>query len=174
VDEHSLRFLSNLHGIQTFLSKQALPGDTGLLIPDDGDIQENGLAVSSGQDFEKNDTIYIYHLDPSGTVKVLNMECHKLTSGGTSGRIPLAPGDSIRASFPPNSPIYVVNELHYFLDPSEKRLMRQLDGGTEVLVDGVENVIFRAEGDWILIDLNLIEEGTRLQVFETSVVLRNQ
>jgi hypothetical protein len=181
VNEQSVRFLSNLHGVQTVLGREALPGDTELFIPDDPHAQQNGLTLSRGQEFERNDTIYIYHLSSEGrqaeTPSVLYVECHRLAYPGISGRIRLAPGDSIRGSFPAGSPIYVINELYYFLDPDKKRLMRRLDGGTDVLAEGVENVTFRDFGQRVLIRLTLRDAGRpwsdRMSTLQTSVTVRN-
>lgn len=181
INEQSVRFLSNLYGIQTALSREASPGDTELSIPDDLDIQENGLTLSRGQEFERNDTIYIYHLssesEQTETQTILDVECHRLASPGTSGRIRLALGDSIRRSFPAGSPIHVINELYYFLDTDKKRLMRRLDGGTDVLTEEVETVVFRDLGRRILIQLTLKATNqtgsNRMSTLETSVMVRN-
>jgi len=182
VNGRAIRFLSNLHGIHTVLPRDALPGDTEIFIPDDRSIQENGLAISRGREFERNDTIYIYNLSATGgqneTPIAQYRECHRLASRGASGRIRLALGDSIRRHFPAGSPVYVVNELHYFLDSDRERLMRRLDGGTEVLAEGVEDVSFRADGDQILIRLTMKATGRQFSDYgypvETSVTVRNQ
>ncbi len=182
LNEQSVRFLSNLYGVETALSREALPGDTELSIPDDLHIQENGLTISRGREFEKNDMIYIYHLssedEQTETPAVLHVECHRLASPGTSGRIRLALGDSIRRSLPAGSPIHVINELHYFLDPDKKRLMRRLDGGTDVLAEDVETVAFRDLGHRLLIQLTLKNtsqlRSDRMSTLETSVMVRNE
>jgi prepilin-type N-terminal cleavage/methylation domain-containing protein len=182
VDEQSIRFLSNLYGVQTVLNREALPGDAELSIPDDLHVQQNGLTMSRGQEFEKNDTIYIYDLSPEDgqteTPAVLHVECHRLASRGTSGRIRLALGDSIRGSLPVGSPIHVINELHYFLDPVRKRLMRRLDGGTDVLAEGVETVAFRDLGHRLSIQLTLKNadqtRSGRMRTLETSIAVRNE
>ncbi|MCI0526825.1 MAG: prepilin-type N-terminal cleavage/methylation domain-containing protein [Nitrospira sp.] len=181
VNEQSIRFLSNLYGVQAELSREALPGDTELSIPDDLHTQGNGLTMSQGQEFDRNDTIYIYHLSSESegaeTPAVLYVECHKLASPGTSGRIRLALGDSIRRPFPVGSPIHVINELHYFLDPDKKRMMRRIDGGTDVLAEGVEAVTFRDLGHRISIQLTLKNNSQswskRMSALETSVMVRN-
>jgi hypothetical protein len=182
VDGHGIRFLSNLHGIHTALAKDALPGDTELVIPDDPSIQENGLSVSKGEAFERNDTIYIYHptvLDGRNGVPMAQyLECHKLASKGISGRIRLALEDPIRRQFPAGSQIHVVNELYYFLDSDRQRLMRRLDGGTEALVEGVEDVLFREDGNKLFIQLTLKATGLQNKDYkktvETAVALRNR
>ena len=183
VNEHSLHLLSNLHGVETHLNREALPGDMELHIPDDRYIQDNNLLVSRGQAFEQNDTIYIYRFSATSgeqgeSPARVEVECHKLISNGTSGRIRLAPGDSIRNSFPPGSPVHVVNALHYFTDPKNKRLMRKLDGGMDVLADGVEAIVFKDFGNKIKIQLSLkgtgLEFPNHLWTIETSVVLRNR
>ena len=182
VDGQGIRFLSNLHGIHTVLTQKALPGDTELVIPDDPSIQENGLSINRGAAFERNDTIYIYHPTVLGGQDGIPMaqylECHKLASKGSSGRIRLALEDPIRRHFPAGSQIHVVNELYYFLDSDRQRLVRKLDGGTEVLVEGVEEVLFRDDGNRLLIQLTL--KATDLQfvnhgkTVETAVALRNR
>ena len=182
VNEQSVRFLTNLYGVQTILGREALPGDTELSIPDDLHIQQNGLVMSKGREFEKNDTIYVYDLssedEQTEMPAVLHVECHRLTSSGTSGRIRLAPGDSIRRSLPAGSPIHVVNELHYFLDPRKKRLMRRFDGATDVLAEDVETVTFRDLGRRLLIQLtlkNTSQPGSdRMSTLETSITARNE
>ena len=182
VNERAVRFLSNLHGVQTALGREALPGDTEISIPDDPSIRENGLTLSRGREFERNDTIYIYHLSSEsgqpGSPEVLHVECHRLDSRGGSGWIRLAQGDSIRWPFPAGSPVHVVNELHYFFDPHKKRLMRRLDGGTDVLAEGVEAVTFGDLGGRILIQLTLKSTGQPfsdpMSTLKTSVAVRNR
>lgn len=183
VNEHSLRLLSNLHGVETRLSREALPGDIELFIPDDRNILDNRLIVSKGQAFERNDTIYIYRLSsasggPQEPLAAVDVECHKLISNGISGRIRLAPGDSIRRPFPPGSPIHVVNALQYFLDPGNRRLMRRLDGGTDVLADGVEDVVFSDLGNRVVAQLTLkgrdLHASDHVLAVGLSVTLRNR
>lgn len=186
VNGESIRFLSSLHGIRTYLDQDAISGDTELAIPDDSSIQEQGLAVSRGKEFGKNDILYLYRLAATpaesgeswDTGKVLGIECHKLTSSGSSGRIRLAPGDSVKAHFPTGSPIYVVNVLHYYLDSDKKRLMRRLDDTTDVLAEGVEEMAILEQQDHMRIRLLLIDDRLhaykKMHVFETAVSLRNE
>jgi prepilin-type N-terminal cleavage/methylation domain-containing protein len=181
--DQSIRFLSNLHGVRTRLDTQALPGDTGLFIPNNRTIQNEGLDISRGSAFQRNDTIYLYNVSSSWeeggpNLKATDVECHKLTTAGISGQIRLAPGDSIRKPFPVGSPIHVVNELNYYLDRDTRRLMRRIDGGTAVLADGIHNLIFIGMGNRVI--ARLVLEGMARAfnqhglALKTSVTLRNQ
>ncbi|MGH7273946.1 MAG: hypothetical protein ACREIQ_05810, partial [Nitrospiria bacterium] len=80
--------------------------------------------------------------------------------------------------FPPGSPIHVVNALHYFFDPPNRRLMRRLDGGTDVLADGVEDVVFRDLGNRVEAQLTLkarnLHASDHVLAVNLSVTMRNR
>ena len=108
---------------------------------------------------------------------VQKVECHRLTSRGTSGRIRLTHNDPVRNYLPAGSLIHVVNEVHYFYNPETRRLMRSLDGGTEVLVEGLDGVVFEELGGRILARFFMartLRPQAQVVTMATSVYLRNQ
>jgi prepilin-type N-terminal cleavage/methylation domain-containing protein len=119
-----ISFLANINGVNAHLTGPALFGQTS-------------LSVSAGQDFRAGKRVYL--------CDAVSCEQHTLVKDGANRSLSLKEPVGRERPFEVGSRVNVVNEVRYYLntnDPSNGKLMREVDRGAVSLAEQVASVTF--------------------------------
>lgn len=124
MEKEEIEFFANLNAGTTWLAERVQPGQTT-------------ISVGSGQDFHAGKRIYL--------CDAASCEQHTLAQDGTSHSLILKePAERVQP-FGIGSRVNVVNQVRYYLnskDPTNRKLMREVDHGAVPLAEQVVGVTF--------------------------------
>lgn len=169
MNKEEVRFLANLNAVNARLTERAFSG-------------QSLLSVNSGQDFRAGKRVYL--------CDAVSCEQHTLAQNGTSHSLSLKEPLGRGQPFEIGSSVNVVNEVRYYLnseDPTNRKLMREVDQGAVPLAEQVVSVTFEyldrsravttvpSDVGRVLIKLVTASshEKDRNRTLETEVRLRN-
>lgn len=156
IGPNTIQLLSNIKSIHTRLIAQASPGETQLRVPTQSEISAAGLDWSPGSDFEKNKVVYVIDLRNPSDVSDDHIECFRLAAAGGSGKITLP--SPLSGAFPAGSQVQVVNAISYSIN-SDLRLIRQIDGVSNPVADGIVRLAFAAVPGGVAVEVEANAES---------------
>jgi len=124
MEKEEIEFLANLNECVTWLTERVQPGQTM-------------ISVGSGQDFQAGKHIYLCDAD--------SCEQHSLAKDGASHLLTLQEPVERLQPFGIGSRVNVVNQVRYYLnskDPTNRKLIREIDHGAVSLAEQVAGVTF--------------------------------